>query len=237
MTADPTDSPSRDAPAPGLLSRQGLGRAWRFLKGTAAFLFVCWNLFFLAFRNPLDLWWDDVEAWFEARPWWGSVGPWFKPADRATTRYGHVTGTEQGWSMFTPRVARAAPYLAAQLEFDDGTGDTVFSTNEFEHDKAYVRVGGWRQRRLEDKLANIDGPEKLAEYRAWGNPDLALWESYARHAARRWRAAHPDDRRRIVTIKLICRSTRFPEPGQDPKHFEQRGPWPVGEFDPDGRLR
>src|SRR5262245_29750628 len=139
--------------------------------------------------------------------------------------------------MFTPSMARGGLYIFAELEFDDGTGDTVWSANEFQQDRNYVRLGGWRLRKLEDYLVSKGEPETLAWWKFKGYGELTLYESYARHAARRWREANPDDPRQVVVIRLKWHRIVFPKPDEDPRTFGDGGPWLIGEFEPDGRLR
>src|SRR5437899_2717743 len=98
-----------DPPRPTLMAR--LVRLWRATKTCAVVLFVLWNLFFLVLRNPLDVWWDDyLKKWCESHDWWPSVRGPFRKADNATYYYGNFFGIDQGWTMFTPELARRAPF-------------------------------------------------------------------------------------------------------------------------------
>jgi hypothetical protein len=223
-----------------------LKRAWRVVQGAAVVLFVCWNLLYLAVRNPLDLWWDnDTRTLAAEQTWWPKARWLLDDSDnndqwslnKATDRYGEFAGIQQGWSMFTPWLARKSFYLSAEMEFDNGDRDVVYSTNEFRHDTFYLRIGNWRQRKLEDDTLVRPNPDDLTRYRNEKRPKLVLWEAYVRHAVRRWQAAHPNDPRRIVAVRLQSHYIRFPDPNADTKYFEKSEPECFGVFDPDGRLR
>jgi hypothetical protein len=194
------------------------------------FVFVCWHLFFLLFRNPLDLWGNELEAWAKKQTWWARAEPVFEPVDRVTRRYGNLTGVQQGWGMFTPPLARSAPFLAARLDFTDGSATFVYSENEPDPTH-FLRLGGWRQRKLEDYMVHTK-PHDLP-----GNQELPLFEAYARWCARLWREAHADDSREIAKVVLLNRNFELPEPGHDPRHFQPPTVTVIGTFGPDGRLR
>jgi hypothetical protein len=193
-------------------------------------LFVCWHLFFLLVRNPLDLWYTPFKEWCQERGWWPRLEPWVRPVDRATGQYGNGLGVEQGWCMFTPPLARSAPFLAARIDFTDGTSEVLRSDNEPDP-TAFFRVGGWRQRKLEEYLVHPD-ETKLHEHE-----ELGLWEAYARWSVRRWKARHPEDRRTPRQVALLRRRIYFPVPGQDPGLYAEPEVYPIGTFDPDGRLQ
>ena len=55
MAAAPPAADSSPAPPPDV---RGPRRWWRVLKATAVTAFVCWQLFFLLVRNPLDWRWS-----------------------------------------------------------------------------------------------------------------------------------------------------------------------------------
>jgi hypothetical protein len=190
------------------------------------FVFVSWHLFFLLFRNPLDLWWADLKPWLKDQSWWTRL----EPVDDVTYRYGNLIGVQQGWTMFTPPLARSAPFLAARLEFTDGSADFVYSENEPDPTH-FLRLGGWRQRKLEDYMVTIPS-RKLP-----GHEELALFEAYARWSARRWKEAHGADPRELARIVLLKRSFDLPSPDQDPQQFQPPTVTVIGTFDPDGRLR
>jgi hypothetical protein len=209
---------------------------WRAVLATAITLFVLWNLFFQIFRNPLDLWWTDDQPYrddVKKLPAWSKVEPCFDTAYGYTRAYGNLGGIQQGWSMFTPNLARRSGFMAARLVFDDDSDDLVYSENEFDFARPYVRLGGWRQRKVEDELVS-DSAKKLA------GAEGALYEAYARWCVRKWRAANPDDPRqgRIKEVRLIRRNVRFPRPGDAPRHFDEPDTVLLGTFDPDtGKKR
>src|SRR5262245_22497506 len=136
-------------------------------------MFVVWHPFVIVIRNPIDIWWRDIEAWGEKHAWWSTVGPYYKTVDRVTWKYENFLGVEQGWCMFRPQLARKAPFLAARLEFTDGSEELVLSLNEL-GTGSYFRAGGWRQRKLEDFMAYEDTATIAA------HSERAVWEAYAR---------------------------------------------------------
>jgi hypothetical protein len=272
---------------------------WRWTKAAAITVFVCWQLFFLAWRNPADLWGDELHTWAAKQDRWDQVlhdfnkhrypsaatsrlgrrmravepawERWYDPTEKWTRNYGRVFAVEQGWSMFTPNLARGGSFLTARLEFSDGSEELVKSPNEpaLESDdkprpKPFLRMGGWRQRKLEDSLA-FTTPEKLARMDAADGDDLPLFEAYARWSVQRWRQGHPDDAREVHRIVLVRRRMAFaplktvwidrntreerteaPPPGEESRYFTQEKSDPddvekieqytVGQFHPDGSL-
>lgn len=215
---DPHDTPGRRSP-------------WAWLRAALVAAFVVWHLYFLLLRNPLDLWGTEIKGWLKERSWWESVEQPFQFVDKATSKYGNFTGTEQGWTMFASPLARSAPFLAARITFTDGSTLELRSPNEPADPAAFLRIGGWRQRKLEDYLVQVK-PEDLA-----GHTERELWRAYVRWSVRRWRAAWPDDTRIPEHVDLVRRSIVFPAPGDDPSHFEPPEETVLGTFDPDGRLR
>jgi hypothetical protein len=216
-----------------------LVRWGRRLRSALVCAFVVWHLFFLLLRNPLDLWWDDIKGGLAEQAWWAKVEPYVKPADPdtwkrgnffGTWKYGNFFGIDQGWTMFGPPVARSAPFLAARIEFSDGSQDMVYSVNEPDP-TAFFRAGGWRQRKLEDYLARFEE----ADLRQ--TKELPLWEAYVRWCVRRWRQTHPEDPREPERVVLLKRRIHFPNPGEDPSVFEDPEVTTLGSFNPDGRLR
>lgn len=201
-------------------------------KSTLVCIFVTFHLFILAFRNPLDLWWKEMEGYAkETYPeQWKEYLPYYRTVDRWTERYENVFGIEQGWCMFAPPLARAAPFLATRLEFDNGEEEIILSANEPTPGQDYFRIGGWRQRKLEDKLA-YTSVSSLPEER-----DLPLWPAYVRWRVRGWREAHPDDPRQIVKVELMRRRIEFPTPENETHYPGEPEGWVVGQFNPDGSL-
>ena len=132
--------------------------AWRWFKTGVVVLFVCWQLFFLVVRNPLDFWYASFKKWCEEEKIWDDdkdpaygVKPLLDPIDDVTLHYGNFGGIDQNWRMFTPPLARYAYFLAARIEFAEGGEEVIRSENEVDP-RGYFRFGGWRQRKLEDYL-------------------------------------------------------------------------------------
>jgi hypothetical protein len=202
-------------------------KPWRLVKTLVVAAFVSWHLLFLIVRNPMDLWGKEGKKWLDEQHWWPNVKPWFEPVSEATRKYGHYTGTEQGWSMFTI-LADYSVYLAARIEFTDGTEETVLSDNEPGDLTSYFRVGGWRQRKLEDHLVYAKEDEVRHD------AERSLWAAYARWCVRRWSERNPDDERTVQRIVLFRRRFTLPKPGENPCHFEGPTVRIIAIFNPDG---
>src|SRR5438105_4172765 len=129
----------------------GFAGWFRRVKVVAIATFVVFQLFFMVFRGGIDLNYNVVIDWLHKQRWWPVARPVFDPVDSFTKNYGNFLGIEQGWNLFAGPVARSALFLTARIEFDDGTEALVYSENEPDP-KRYFRVGGWRQRKLEDYL-------------------------------------------------------------------------------------
>ena len=194
---------------------RGCGRSPR---RAAVVLFVAWHLFFLAFRNPLDLWDKPVEDWCAKQGWWKDVRPYYDKTDRATRKYGNFFGIEQGWKMFPPPLARSAWFLDSEITFDDDGVETLPSDNEPDLTH-YLRLGGWRGRKLETYLVWAT-PEELRGSRS---DDLPVFAAYVRWRVRRWRETHPDDPRTPVKVKLVRHKIDLPQPGDDPTRHPDHG--------------
>ena len=216
----------------GFLTERRLPWLWPAAKATAAALFVAWHLFFFLFRNPLDLWDKPVEDWCKTQAWWKEAEPYYDDTDRVTRRYGNFFGIEQGWKMFPPPLARAGWFLDSEITFSDGGVETFPSDNEPDLAR-YVRLGGWRLRKVEAALVWAT-PEELHAGRA---DNMTLFAPYVRWRVRRWRETHPDDPREPATVKLVRRRFDLPEPGGDPTKHEGPVVTEIGVFDADGRLR
>jgi hypothetical protein len=255
-TQSVSEGPAARPPLPALL--------WCWFKTGIVFVFVCWHLFFLLFRNPVDLWDEEITKWGKGHDWWERVGPGYSRAKRVTRKYQHFFGIDQDWGMFSPPMAETCPFLAARLEFADDAGqvpagatrvlgllasgsgqgpllaatavgpprseETILSENEPDP-RAYFRLGGWRLRKLEDKLVGT-APGTLPD----DDEDLPLYEQYVRWSVRRWRQAHPEDRRPLVRVLLLKRRLTFPQPGHDPATYDPPEETVLGAFSPDGRL-
>jgi hypothetical protein len=205
---------------------------WRFTITTLIVLFVCWHLFFLLLRSGLDLSSFKVEfkKWTKEQDWWKEIEPQFTTADELTARYGRFMGVEQGWAMFTPPLARSAPFLTTRLVFTNGEWLDLPSDNE--PDPAhFFRFGGWRFRKLEDGLVKRDPPEVRT------TEDRPVYESYVRWRIQVWRERFPDDERVLQQVVLIHRRIYFPKPGTDPTQFGDTKEWDVAYFSPEGKVQ
>ena len=132
--------------------------------------------------------------------------------------------------MFVPPLARSASFLAARIEFTDGTDLILRSDNEPDP-LGYFRFGGWRQRKLEDYLV-YKTPEDLP-----GDDELPLWEAYARWSVRRWRERSPDDLRERRCVSSCCAAfSRSRSRRKIPSVYEEAAVSTVGVFRPDGSL-
>jgi hypothetical protein len=205
-----------------------LRRGWRVVKGVVIFVIVVFHLLLFVVRNPLDLWYKPIKSWMEQAGYWEDYGKEFKWVDNFTWKYANFVGCEQGWGMFSPQLARGAPFLAFRYEFTDGSSEQTYSANEPEL-SGFFRIGGWQIRKLEDYLAYP--PEDLAT-----NDERPLWEAYARHAIRRWQRAHPDDGRQLRRVVFVRRRINFPEPEEDPAEYDLPTEKNVATFDAAGRL-
>jgi len=213
-----------------VLLRRRLPGLWPAVRPAAIALFVAWQLFFLAARNVLDFWYTPLKDWCAAHHVWDSgVGPALDPVEDATRRYANFNGIDQNWRMFVPPLARSAQFLAARVEFTDGGEETLLSENEPDP-HGYFRLGGWRQRRLEDSLVYKDGARL-----PW-DEDRPLCEAYARWSLRRWRERRPDDPRTPARVVLLRRDIAFPRPGDDPAAFGPAEVAVIAAFGPDGGL-
>lgn len=209
-------------------------RLWRYVKGFVIFLVVVFHLLVLATRNPLDLWYNEIRDWMKEHPadaersYWDRHGEKVKRADTFTWKYTNLTGWEQRWVMFSPPLARKAPFLATRIEFTDGSAELLRSSNEPDP-VSYIRVGGWQTRKLEDYL--LWPPEDLAN--AQGRP---LWEAFARHKLRQWHESRPGDPRQVRRVVLVRRRLYFPEPGQSHDDVQDPTTEDFVSFDATGRL-
>jgi hypothetical protein len=229
----PAETPAVE-PAP--VRASWLRWTWRWFKTGVVVLFVCWQLFFLFVRNPLDFWYAPFKEWCQKEKIWDAdddprygVKPLLDPVDDTTLHYGNFAGIDQNWRMFTSPLARYDYFLAARIEFVEGGDEVIRSENEVDP-RGYFRFGGWRQRKLEDYL--VTNKSEL-----WpGNDELPIWEAYARWSVRRWRERFPDDTRTPAHVVLIRRDFNFPKPTEDPAAFAEPEVYTIGTFLPDGRL-
>jgi hypothetical protein len=216
--------------AKGEQGRGPLRRAGRLLLRTAVVLFVTWHLLFMVVRNPLDLWDAPIRARARKLASWPAIEPWFKRVDRITWRYANFTGAGQGWSMFTPNLARGAPFLAGRIDFTDGSSELIRSFNEPDP-QSYIRIGFARVRKLEDNIV-YGKPDRLAD-----DEDLPVYQAYVRWVVRRWKKQAGDDPRVPLRVTLLRRRIDFPKPGEDPRHYDEPTETVIGVFDPEGRLQ
>ena len=217
---------SPNDPPPPPASR--LRRLWRLARGTLVFLIVAGHLVFFAVRNPLDLWDKPIFDWLKARPGYDRWGPAFERLDKLTNKYANLVGCEQRFTMFSPPMAKGAPFLGYRLEFADGSTDLLRSITEPTPER-FFRFADWRTRKLEDYLLWPD--DDLA-----GSSERAMWEAYAREAARRWRSAHPDDPRELTRLVLVRRRIAFPTPEETPGDYDPPEETDVVAFDPQGKV-
>ncbi len=245
------DTPPLDPQPVPTPTSSPLERFLRALRIVAITAFVCWHLFYLLFRNPLDLWWNEiVTGWLKKQVWWDrplvtmqqnfpndprhvvvTPGKIFSTIDMATDRYGHFFGVEQGWSMFTPPIARKAPFLAAEIELNDDSREVLLSPNEVSLPEGwYFRWDGWRQRKLEDYMI-YENTDSIP-----GKSDPQIFQAYVRWAVRRWRAQHPDDPREVVRVRLLKRNWSLPGPDES-RTAHQVKVTEIGTFTPDGAFQ
>ncbi len=158
---------------------------------------------------------------------WRRWGAWFRVSDHLTYRFGNGVGFEQNWVMFSPPMARRAPFLGTRYEFTDGSSVTVPSDNEPDPAR-FFRVGGWQMRKYEDYM--MKGIDSEA------NDEYPMWAAYVRSLARRWQDRNPDDPRELKRIVLIKRYIEFPPPEKPPGVYDPPDPRDVTAFTPDGRL-
>lgn len=219
MPAVPLIDPDFPPPAGSVLGLIGT-----VLKRAIIFAFVLWQLFFLAFRNPVDLWQEDFEKWAKSQSWWDANKPtwrryeedYFDPVSKATKAYSRVFAVEQGWSMFTPNLARRGRFLDARIDFSDGTEIDILSENQihrYEIDdnkdgayrpKPFLRFGGWRQRKLEDSLIDAE-PDKIADA-----DDLALYGPFVRWTVQHGNNAIRPTRASLSASSCCAASSTFP---------------------------
>ena len=127
--------------------------------------------------QPAQPWDKPVEDWCAKQGWWKDVRPYYDKTDRATRKYGNFFGIEQGWKMFPPPLARSAWFLDSEITFDDDAVETLPSDNEPDLTH-YLRLGGWRGRKLETYLVWAT-PEELRGSRS---DDLPVFAAYVRSA-------------------------------------------------------
>ncbi|GIW82562.1 MAG: hypothetical protein KatS3mg105_4369 [Gemmatales bacterium] len=181
----------------------------------------------MLFRNPLDLWPDAIKKSY----WWQRHQAACERLDQWTKRYENFCGNEQGWNMFSPPMARGAPFMTARIRFTDGSTAEVRSENEL-GTTGFFRIGGWRQRKLEDYMV-FEEPDELAS-----DEELPLFEAYARWSVQRWRQQAPHDSRTPQSVTLFRRRIPFPKQSDwHPPTESEIETTLIGEFRADGTLR
>jgi hypothetical protein len=256
---EPTVQPVPEGPAARLTLPALL---WCRFKTGVVFVFVCWHLFFLLFRNPVDLWGKEMTTWCKGHGWWEQIEPCYEPVERVTQKYENFFGVEQGWGMFGPPLADACPFLAVRLEFADDADQVpagaarvlgLLASRNGQGPLLAAAVGPLLH---EETVLSANEPAPHAYFRLGGwrlrkledqllsaapddlpdDEDLLLYEQYVRWSVRRWRQAHPEDCRPIVRVLLLKRTLRFPRPGNDPAGYDPPEETALGAFGPDGRL-
>jgi hypothetical protein len=194
-----------------------------------------WRELSLAAAGAPELgWWDTLGAGngfdqvAEAPgTFWQRWGAWFRVADHLTYRFGNCVGCEQHWVMFSPPIARYAPFLGVRYEFTDGSEVEVPSDNEPDPAR-FFRVGGWQTRKYEDYLMTGTDDEF--------HPEYPMWAAHARFLARRWRERNPNDPRELYRVVLIKRYIYFPKPEKPVGEYDAPTRQDIAYFTPDGRL-
>jgi len=125
---------------------------------------------------------------------------------RVSTAWARATGSVQGWTLFTPPIARVGGFPAVEIVFSDGSRELVLSDNEPADRTSFFRAGRLRLRRLEDYLlSNASTPAGAAEE--------PLVTPYVRRRVAHWKSLNPLDRRTPVRGLLLERKYTFTEPG------------------------
>ena len=123
--------------------------------------------------------------------------------DASAGKYEKLLYVDQTWSMFTSPLWKRSPFLAGRVHLSDGTTADILTDNEPANVARFFRWGGFRQRKLEHQVSRGTKGKYL-------DP---ISQRYAEHFAARWRAAHPDDARKVERVTLLERSYAIPEPG------------------------
>ncbi len=219
-----------------------LRRLWRRAVRSLVFVFVCWQLAVMVVRSPLDMLREPLHEWAGRQPWWQDGLPWWAEQhalldrlDRATFVHSRLTGTEQGWGLFGGNRDRWVGFLAARIEFADGSQPfEVRSPNEPDP-RSFFRLGGARLRKLENCLVHRTGADEIGHC-----DDLPLYQAHVRWAVRRWRQQAPADQRTPARVVLLRRYLVFPGPDDGLGTFDNWQPWAPDElaaFGPDGDLQ
>ena len=188
------------------------------MKRLLVLAFAGWHLAFLLFRNPVSVRQASFDAWVSERragsSWAGrAAAEVLDGLDRAFMRYEHALGLDQGWRMFVAPLARDVAFPAVRIELDDGTSVTLRSENEpADPDGFFLRPAKERLRKHETQVVSSELADMgLSSY----------WDRYLTLTCRQWRAAHPEDGRRVVGLTLLRRSYSLPAPDQQHPAYGQ----------------
>lgn len=157
-----------------------------WLRRIAVIGFVCWHLLMMFVTNA------KIKNDF---------------TDETIRKYERYLSLDQAWGMFTSPLFRSLPFPAVRITFSDGSSELVRSTNEPDDLSRFVRIGGWRLRKLEHTFVT-ERIQLEGDYRQPIQRRLA--QSYLA----RWRQAHPDDPRTPVRLTLVKREFTIPQPGE-----------------------
>jgi hypothetical protein len=214
-----------DTPIPRLTYVEVVRQVCWAGKVLAIAVFVVWHLLFLLIRNPLDVRGARSPVAFEPAGWDGLAHAW-RTMDEATTTYGNVLRIEQGWTLFTPPMARDGDFLSVRLVFADGECVTLPSDNAVDPSGFYLRRGGFRQRKLEDWIGSLFSK----------NVASTLPGAQVRARLARWRRHHPDEERVVERVELVRCRLVFPPPGSDPGTDAGSQEEILGSFDATGKA-
>jgi hypothetical protein len=186
-------------------------RCWKRAKSLCVAAFVVWILIFIVYRNAAELWGDAFVAWVRPRTGYTRIEPELNRFSTCTIRFGSYCGIEQGWFMFGSPLARRTHFPAVLIQFTDGSDTLMLSGNEPDPDH-FWRLGGFRQRKLEDHIACLAADEETK------GEEAQLWSNYALWVYRHWRRCHPDDPRQAKDVILQRRTIALPGPGESCEH-------------------
>lgn len=159
--------------------------------------FVAWHSIFWVFQNIEEYALEEL-----------GLETALEPIVNATARYEQLFCLDQGWMMFTSPLSRTVPFPSVRLEFFDGSTERLLSINEPNDPARYIRRGEARLRKYEHRLITSD----------WEYTDSEeLWKRYLNWRTQLWRAANPDDARRVKNAVLVRRTFELVEAGDEPE--------------------
>lgn len=231
----PASDSLRDRPfsleSPNTVPLSPLQRAWRICRSIFVFCLVAFHLFYFVTRNILDISYKETLNWLEENEYpdgWISA---YKRLDRFTYHFGNRVGCEQDWYMFSPPMAREAPFILYRLVFTNGETLDISTPTEPDPDW-YFRLGGWQIRKFEEYLIRRKGMEKGPGT----DPEHVIWEGRARYIIRNWRAHNPDDPRQVQRLVLLRRIQYFIDWEEGPEDRKSPTEEVIVRFGPDGRF-